>query len=168
MPASDQRVDPDEKHQFVARVLVFLTRGKEVLLIRWKPEKGAWSNLYNGLGGRVERGETALQAAQREVHEECGIQVDNLWLCAILVIDVGNSELGKLVFIFRGETKANPVSSAEGKVEWVRRINVSAANAVEDLPILLPRLLDMKRGDPPIWGFYEYDKAGKLIIRFED
>ena len=54
-----------------AHALVF--RGDEVLLIRRKhePSQGLWSIP----GGVIRIGETASEAAQREVCEECGIEI---------------------------------------------------------------------------------------------
>jgi hypothetical protein len=37
---------------------------------------------------------------------------------------------------------------------------------VEDLPVLIPRILAKKVGDTPIFGLYSYSKEGKLQIRF--
>jgi 8-oxo-dGTP diphosphatase len=48
--------------------LLFVLRGDEVLLIRKK--RGLGAGKYNGPGGRLEPGETALACAVREVEEE--------------------------------------------------------------------------------------------------
>lgn len=50
-----------------------------VLLQKAKPEWAA--GMWNGLGGKVEHGETPLQAMEREFEEECGVLIpqDN-WL----------------------------------------------------------------------------------------
>ncbi len=37
---------------------------------------------------------------------------------------------------------------------------------VEDLPLLLPRILSMQPGEPPFFAHYSYDELGKLNIRF--
>jgi 8-oxo-dGTP diphosphatase len=97
-------------------VLIFITRGEQVLLIRGAPTKRLWANLYNGIGGHVERGESLLQAACRELHEEtgltpAGLALPGLWLCGILSVDTGTSP-GIGVFIFRGVlAEAAPASS---------------------------------------------------------
>ena len=49
-------------------------KGQKVLLVRraHEPSKGKWSIP----GGVVELGETLQEAAQREVKEECGVQIE--------------------------------------------------------------------------------------------
>ena len=53
--------------------LVFLRREGEVLLGMKK--RGFGEGKWNGFGGKVEAGETIVEAAAREVKEECGYVV---------------------------------------------------------------------------------------------
>ncbi len=52
-------------------VLVFIVRGGDVLLIRKK--RGLGAGKINAPGGRIEAGETELEAALRETREEVGV-----------------------------------------------------------------------------------------------
>jgi 8-oxo-dGTP diphosphatase len=155
------------RYQFVPRVLIFLTRGEDVLLIKGAPTKRVWANLYNGLGGHVERGESVWAAARREVEEESGLKDLFLWLCAVVTIDTGDAASGILMFVFRGEADGEPRPSVGGTLEWVPTSRLAALPLVEDLPTLLPRVLAMQRGDPPLWGFYEYNSEANLRISFD-
>lgn len=56
--------------------LVFLRRGNEILLAMKK--RGFGEGKWNGAGGKVENGETPLQAAVREAQEEIGVTPRNL------------------------------------------------------------------------------------------
>lgn len=58
----------------LAAVGVVVKRGREVLLVRRgrAPRQGVWTLP----GGAIEWGETAPQAAQRELQEECGVCVE--------------------------------------------------------------------------------------------
>ena len=56
--------------------LVFVVRGKEVLLIEKKTGHGAGK--INGPGGKLQQGETIPECAAREVAEEVGLRVENL------------------------------------------------------------------------------------------
>ena len=51
--------------------LLFVVRNGQILLIRKK--RGLGAGKINGPGGRIEPGETSLEAAVRETHEELGI-----------------------------------------------------------------------------------------------
>ncbi len=53
-------------------VITFLRRDGEVLLIHKK--RGLGAGKINGPGGRIEEGETAVQAAVRETREEVGME----------------------------------------------------------------------------------------------
>lgn len=166
MAAPQQGLDKS-RYQFVPRVLIFLTRGADVLLIKGAPTKRVWPNLYNGLGGHVEQGESVWNAARREVEEESGLKDLSLWLCGVVAIDTGDAAAGILMFLFRGEAKGEIHSSSEGELEWVPTSRVAALPLVEDLPTLLPLVLPMRRGDAELWGFYSYGEDGKLKIEFE-
>ena len=60
--------------------LVFLREGEKVLLGMKK--RGFGEGKWNGFGGKVEAGETIIEAAAREVKEECGyiVQTHDLGL----------------------------------------------------------------------------------------
>jgi 8-oxo-dGTP diphosphatase len=168
MPASDKGVFQD-RYQLIPRVLVFLLRGREVLLIKGAPAKKLWANLYNGIGGHVEQGEDIISAAYRELLEETGISGVPLMLSAIITIDTGE-KTGIGMYVFRGtlEEDENPalISSTEGELEWVHQFDLVSAPLVEDLPALLPKIIAHKAGAPPVFGLYSYSPEGKLHIHF--
>jgi 8-oxo-dGTP diphosphatase len=165
MPAYDQGT-LSGRYTLVPRVLIFLTQGDSVLLIRGSAHKRLWANLYNGVGGHVERSEDVMGAARRELFEETGLRAD-LRLCGVITIDAGQ-ETGIGLYIFRGE---NPVgelrASDEGAIEWVSRSKLKELPLVEDLYLLLPRVLEMLPGEPPFSAHTWYDTQGRLQMRFD-
>ncbi len=156
------------RYQFIPRVLVFLTRDDEVLLIKRSATRPLFPNKYNGLGGHVERGESVLAAARREVLEESGLDAQGLWLCATVAIDTGDAEAGIAMWVFRGSADGEPSASDEGEISWVPISKIAGLDMVEDIPTLLPKVLSLTPGDSPLWGRYVYDKQSNLEINFEE
>ena len=169
MPAIDQGAG-DGRYKIIPRTLIFITRGSYVLLLKGAPDKRLWPNRYNGVGGHVERGEDILSAARRELAEETGLQIEGLWLCGMLVVDTGDSP-GVGVFILRAELddpSAQVKPSNEGSLEWVPVEQLEQRPLLDDLKILLPRILSQKQGHPPFSAMSFYDQTGRQIVRFAE
>jgi 8-oxo-dGTP diphosphatase len=165
MPKSDQGALPG-RFQVIPRTLIFLTRGDEVLLLRGSPNKRLWANRYNGVGGHIERGEDVLTAARRELLEETGIADAHLWLCGTIMINV-NEAAGIGIFVFRGEFTSGEIrQSDEGALQWIQKDRLYSLPLVEDLPMLLPRVLAMRPGDEPFAALTDYDEEERLRLRF--
>lgn len=164
MPVSDQGVFK-ERYQLIPRVLIFVTSGESVLLLKGAPTKRLWANLYNGVGGHIEKGEGILSAAHREFLEETGLPLLNPWLCAIVTIDTGEN-VGIGMYVFRGETQGIPRPSIEGQLEWIPIDQLSSLPLVEDLPELLPKILNLNENNVPIFAHYCYDSNQTLKIKF--
>jgi len=155
------------RHHVVPRTLCFITHGDDVLLLRGAPDKRIWPNRYNGVGGHVERDEDVLTAAVREMQEETGLDVHDVRLRGVVNIDAGDPQAGVLLFIFTAEATGREFSlSPEGTLEWVPKEQVLALDVVEDLPLILPRVLSMGADEPPFFAHYAYDENDELIITF--
>ena len=169
MSKTDQGIDVSlKRHRYTAipRTLVFITRDDRVLLLYGAPSKRIWANKYNGIGGHIERDEDIYASALREVREETGLEVEDLRLVGLINID-GDQPTGIMLFVFTAQSRSGePIPSEEGALEWIDRDLITKVDLVEDLPIILPRALDLPLNAPPFFARYHYDEQEHLIIRF--
>ncbi|MBE9525015.1 MAG: NUDIX domain-containing protein, partial [Chloroflexi bacterium] len=166
MPVSDQGISV-QRYMLVPRTLIFVTHGDQLLLIKGAAGKRLWAGRYNGIGGHVEQGEDFLSAAERELDEETGLKNIDLWLCGTVTIDTGQNP-GIALYVFRGESaeKAPLKFSEEGTPTWISQSQILALPLVEDLFILLPKVLGTDLKNPPFAARYYYDQQDQLVVSF--
>ncbi len=147
----------------VPRTLVFLTRDDQILMLQGAPDKRLWAGKYNGIGGHLEPGESPYRSALRELREETGLVVESLALRAVIHITLPTPP-GVVLFVFLGAAPVGePTESDEGIPVWVEVTALSELPLVEDLPELLPRLLEP---GPVLFATYFVSDEG-LEIRFD-
>jgi 8-oxo-dGTP diphosphatase len=165
--AQEQGADATEGRWLVIpRVLCFVLNGDDVLLMKRAPNRRIFPNRYNGVGGHVERDEDPLTAARREIHEETGLEVRELTLRGIHNIDAGESN-GILMFVFTAtsDTRAFVDHQEEGTLHWVNRDALLSLDLVEDLPLVLPRVLSVQANDLPYFAHVSYDSTDSLRMQ---
>lgn len=164
MPITDQGVN-DKRYNMIPRTLIFGWCGEDVLLIQNSSDKKTWPNLFNGIGGHVEKGEDIKTAACREFLEETGTPLLDPVLRAIISIDTG-ATTGIILFVFQSEIKKVPTqASPEGKLKWVPIKDLTALPLVEDLPVLIPKIFSLPIESAPLFGQYFYDINGQLCVK---
>ena len=157
-----------ERYSVVPRCLSFVLHQEKVLLIRIAEDRGPWSDLLNGVGGHIERGEDPRSAALREIKEETGLILSpsSLYLCGVVTVDVGTSP-GVGLYIFVGETETSEThSSCEGTPEWIDLDDFEKQTLVKDLPALLPRAIKSYHNKQPFCAVTTFDKNGSPSIHF--
>lgn len=167
MGAAQQGADVTQNRWMtVPRTLCFVFHGDEILLMKRGPHKKIFPNQYNGLGGHIERDEDPLTSARREILEESGLNVDDLRLCAVHNIDAGHAT-GIILFVFAGQsrTREELPPSSEGTLHWVKIDQLHTLDLVEDIAIIVHRILAMTVGAPPLFIHVSYNAADQLQMR---
>jgi len=148
------------------RTLSFVLNGGDVLLMKRAAHKRIFPNRYNGVGGYIERDEDPLTSAAREIREETGLTVRDLRLRAVHNIDAG-VRTGIVLFVFTAWTDTRDVIECEeGTLHWIPREAVADLDVVEDLPLILPRVLALPDTAPPLFAQVCYDAADMIQIRY--
>ena len=169
MGANQQGADATQNHWLtIPRTLCFVLNGSDVLLMKRASHKRVFPNQYNGVGGHIERDEDPLTSAKREILEETGLIVTNLQLCAVYNIDA-NAATGIVLFVFTAESNTRGIiANDEGTLHWIPQKDVMQVDLVEDLPIILPRILAMDKADAPLFVHVSYDQMDNIHMRFAD
>jgi len=147
------------RYQVIPRVLVFVLNGGDVLLLKGAPDKRIWPDRYNGVGGHVEADEDVYAAALRETREETGLAVHDLRFEGLVNVDVG-STTGIMLAVFSARSEAREtIPSSEGTLEWVPLRRLDEVDLVQDIPVLLSRIVDRPADGPPFFARYGYGAA---------
>jgi len=137
--------------------LCFLTSGELVLMLhrRKEPNRGLW----NGVGGRIEAGETPHVACLREVHEETGLQLTTARFSGLLSWCTPATE-GALVLYTAPSPSEEVHYCDEGNLRWHPRQWVfSSSSVVSNIHIFGP---DVLNGSPACVYHFNYCDHGQI------
>lgn len=166
-PKSDQGFDA-RRYSVIPRTLIFIFDGDQVLLLKGASTKKLWANKYNGIGGHVEGHENIAACARRELLEETGLSGIALRPCGSILVDSGAGK-GILVFVFEGDYNGGRVAaSAEGSLHWLNGCHLPTEELVEDLTVILPRVVSFRHGAPFFFARTTYNDAGEMVISFDE
>lgn len=140
--------------------LLFLIRNDEILLAMKK--RGFGEGRWNGVGGKVEEGESIEQATIREAQEEIGVTPRNLQKVADIRFDEffkGEPTLMQ-VHIFTTDTwEGDPVESEEMAPKWFSRTDIPYDDMWPDDPYWLPIVLEGKK----VSADFKLDESDAII-----
>jgi len=141
--------------------LCFIIRDEMILMLHRlnPPNQGLW----NGVGGRLEPGESPRQSVIREAFEETGFQIEQVAFRGILSWDGFETPAGGLYIFTATVPHGEPLACSEGELAWKARSWVfTSPEVVSNIHIFGP--LALVDGLPQQYHF-EY-KDGK-IERYE-
>lgn len=150
-----------ETYPDIRRTLLFLRRDNEILLAMKK--RGFGEGKWNGVGGKLESGETVEQALLREAHEEISVVPMHYWQVAELdFIQDANSEEPWHLYIYAylcDEWQNDPSESDEMAPQWYQIEDIPYGDMWEDDEFWLPMVL----GGDKVTGMFTFDTNDKLI-----
>jgi 8-oxo-dGTP diphosphatase len=133
--------------------------GRTLMLHRTKKANDVHQGKWNGLGGKVDPGETPEECVIREVWEESGLRITNPELKGILTFPGFANDEDWYAFIFVvHEFEGLLIDSPEGRLEWIEDSKILELPLWEGDHIFLPWL----ENDGIFSGKFTY-KDGRLV-----
>jgi len=157
----------------IPAVLIYVRRGDRVLMLHrnsGKPDD-YHSGKWNGLGGKLEADESPLEAAQRELREESGLDLPLERFRSLGTLQFPNFKSHQaedwLVFLFGaelpGDDPREPVRSGpEGDLHWVPVADLLSLNLWPGDQHFLPHVLEREPISGTIW--YDGPKVTRVWI----
>ena len=126
--------------------LCFIKKGEQILMLN--RVKSPWMGIWNGVGGKIEKGEEPKESVLREIMEETGIPLSDVEYKGVVTWIVDGSRTGGM-HVFLAEVPKDfeyrtPISTDEGILDWkkiswiLHPDNLGLAN----LKYFLPQMLE--------------------------
>jgi 8-oxo-dGTP diphosphatase len=94
--------------------------GKTLMIHRIKKKNDMHQGKWNGLGGKLEAGESPEECALREIYEECGLRAVHPVLKGVLTFPVFDEVDDWYVCVFViNEFEGELTDSSEGYLSWI-------------------------------------------------
>ena len=111
------------------------------MMHRVKKENDMHAGKWNGLGGKLEPGETPEECASREIWEEAGLRVKSLQFKGMITFPGFYNEEDWYTFLFVAENfEGELIDSPEGVLKWIPNDEVLDLNLWEGDLIFIPWL----------------------------
>lgn len=126
--------------------LLFLRQGDQILLAMKK--RGFGEGRWNGVGGKVEDGETIEQAMVRETQEEIGVTPTNYEKVADIRFDEyfkGEPTIMHVHVFVATKWNGEPTESEEMKPQWFNTTDIPYETMWSDDSYWLPSVLEGKK-----------------------
>lgn len=139
----------------IAFTLCFVQYHEQYLMLyrNKQPNKGKW----NGLGGKIELGETPHQAIVREIEEESGLQLNDVSLRGV----VSWNDAGAMYVYLAHSPHDQVVSGEEGRLAWRTLYWVlNSGQAVSNIPMFLPVMI--KEHQQALLHSFYYDEQDNI------
>jgi mutator protein MutT len=140
--------------------LLFLRKDDQILLAMKK--RGFGSNRYNGIGGKIELGETVEQALIRECQEEIEVTPTKFYKIAEhdFIQKGGDSPWRMYVHAYMcTEWEGEPTETEEMAPEWFNIADIPYDNMWQDDILWLPMVLEGKI----LFGQFTFDEADNML-----
>lgn len=127
--------------------ICFIKQRNRILLLN--REKPRWMGSWNGIGGKIEEGETPTECVLREVYEETEIKLDNIIYKGTINRIYNNSQEGE-IHAFIADLSDDyvyntPRQSSEGIIDWKSIswiLHPENTGVATNIPKFLPIMLE--------------------------
>lgn len=140
--------------------LCLLKKDNKILLAMKK--RGFGEGKYNGVGGKIEGGETPDEAMMRETKEEILVAPTQYEKVGIIEFDEfykGQKERVMFHLYIASEWQGEPTESEEMKPEWFDIQNIPYDRMFPDDKYWLPLILEGKK----IKAYFDFDEEWNLL-----
>jgi 8-oxo-dGTP diphosphatase len=125
--------------------LINRSNNSTLMIYRNKKENDYHKGKWNGLGGKLEQGESPEECAIREIKEESGLEVKSLKMKGIITFPMFDGNDDWYVFFFISDQyEGNLINSPEGHLQWIPNEKLMDINLWEGDKIFIPWLFQDK------------------------
>lgn len=129
------------------KILTLCVLAQDGKILLGMKKRGFGAGRWNGFGGKIEEGETIEDGAQREMKEECGIDILTMEKVGIHEFEF-EAKRGEIleVHVFRVDTfSGTPMETEEMRPEWFVFSDIPYRTMWPDDEYWLPILLEGKK-----------------------
>ena len=152
-------------YKTILAVIAILRCNGKFLLLRRAVSKEVDPRIYSGVGGKVEPGESFLEAIVREVKEETGLVItpEKFYPAGIVQAPDPNDDAEWVmpIFICDLDRQEQIPSSEDGDFYWINPAKTENLNVLPDLADFLKAIT--KNPNAYVLTFCKYGKNGKVV-----
>lgn len=144
----------------IETTLLLLRKDNKILLAMKK--RGFGEGKYNGVGGKLEEGETPEEAMIREANEEIGVIPKEYYKVGVInFIEYVKGNKENVIFHLYVATKWDntPIETEEMKPEWFNINKIPYDKMFLDDKYWMPFVIENKK----INGYFEFDENWNLL-----